>query len=79
MRAMVLSKQGDVTTNPLQLREMPVPVPAPNQVLVEIRVCGVCRTDIHVVEGELPDVRRPLIPGHQAVGIRSNLAAQRGV
>ena len=71
MKAMVLTKQGEVSTNPLQPREVPPPVPASGQVLVRIRVCGVCRTDIHVVEGELPDVKRPLIPGHQAVGIVS--------
>jgi len=75
MKAMVLSQQADVSTSPLQLRDVPVPVPAPGQVLVGIRVCGVCRTDIHVVEGELPDVRRPLIPGHQAVGIVSQVGA----
>jgi propanol-preferring alcohol dehydrogenase len=76
MKAMVLTKQGEVSTNPLQPREVPPPVPASGQVLVRIRVCGVCRTDIHVVEGELPDVKRPLIPGHQAVGIVSEKGAE---
>jgi propanol-preferring alcohol dehydrogenase len=47
-------------------------------VLVRIRVCGVCRTDIHVVEGELPDVKRPVIPGHQAVGIVSQVGTEVG-
>jgi propanol-preferring alcohol dehydrogenase len=78
MKAMVLTKQGDVSTNPLEPREVPVPVPAPGQVLVRIRVCGVCRTDIHVVEGELPDVKWPLIPGHQAVGIVSEVGTEVG-
>jgi propanol-preferring alcohol dehydrogenase len=78
MKAMVLTKQGDVSTNPLQLRDLPVPIPAPSQVLVRIRVCGVCRTDIHVVEGELPDVKRPVIPGHQAVGIVSQVGTEVG-
>ena len=76
MKAMVLTKQGEVSTNPLQPREVPLPVPASSQVLVRIRVCGVCRTDLHVVEGELPDVKRPLIPGHQAVGIVSERGAE---
>ena len=47
---------------------MPVPEPAPGEVLVRVRACGVCRTDLHVVEGELPDPKLPLVPGHQIVG-----------
>jgi alcohol dehydrogenase, propanol-preferring len=76
MKAMILTKQGDVSTNPLELRDVPVPIPGPGQVLVRVRVCGVCRTDIHVVEGELPDLKRPLIPGHQAVGTVSQVGAE---
>ena len=68
MKAMVLNRTSDVTGNPLRLQDRPVPVPAAGQVLVKIHVCGVCRTDLHVVEGELPDIPFPLIPGHQAVG-----------
>ena len=68
MRAMVLTHPGDVASNRLQLLDRPVPTPAFGEVLVQIRVCGVCRTDLHVVEGELPPVPLPLIPGHQAVG-----------
>ncbi|MDH5643653.1 MAG: zinc-dependent alcohol dehydrogenase family protein [Gemmatimonadota bacterium] len=68
MNAMVLSRTGDVSGNRLELRECPTPTAGPEQVLVKIRVCGVCRTDLHVVEGELPDVTLPVIPGHQAVG-----------
>ncbi|MDH4301773.1 MAG: zinc-binding alcohol dehydrogenase family protein, partial [Nitrospira sp.] len=65
---MVLDHTGDVCSHPLQLRDQPVPTPQPHQVLVKIHVCGVCRTDLHVIEGELPDPALPLIPGHQAVG-----------
>jgi propanol-preferring alcohol dehydrogenase len=65
---MVLSRTGDVSTNPLHLHDRPVPEPGPDQLLVKIHVCGVCRTDLHVVEGELTDIALPLIPGHQAVG-----------
>ena len=68
MRAMVLTRTGDVSDNRLELRERAVPKPEADQVLVKIHVCGVCRTDLHVVEGELPGITLPLIPGHQAVG-----------
>ena len=65
---MVLNQTNDVSTGPLLLHDRPIPVPKAGQVLVKIHVCGVCRTDLHVVEGELPDMTLPLIPGHQAVG-----------
>jgi alcohol dehydrogenase, propanol-preferring len=68
MKAMVLNQTADVSRNPLRLCNRPRPVPGPDQVLVNIHVCGVCRTDLHVIEGELPDTVLPLIPGHQAVG-----------
>jgi len=68
MKAMVLSRTGDVSGNRLELHDRPIPEPGSRQVLVKIHVCGVCRTDLHVVEGELPHVALPLIPGHQAVG-----------
>lgn len=68
MRAMTLSRTGDVSDNRLELRECATPTPDIGQVLVKIHVCGLCRTDLHVVEGELPNVTLPLIPGHQAVG-----------
>lgn len=68
MNAMVLSRTGDVSDNRLEWRECPAPEPGPGEVQVKIHICGVCRTDLHVVEGELPRVKLPLIPGHQAVG-----------
>jgi len=68
MNAMVLSRTGDVSGNRLELRGCATPTAGPEQVLVKIRVCGVCRTDLHVVEGELPNITLPVIPGHQAVG-----------
>ncbi|HEU4684255.1 MAG TPA: zinc-dependent alcohol dehydrogenase family protein [Nitrospira sp.] len=70
---MVLERAGDVNASPLQLREVAVPQPGPGQLLVRVTRCGVCRTDLHVVEGELPDPVLPLIPGHQAVGIVTQL------
>ena len=68
MKAMVLNQANDVSTSPLRLHDRSIPVPNAGQILVKIHVCGVCRTDLHVVEGELPDLALPLIPGHQAVG-----------
>jgi alcohol dehydrogenase, propanol-preferring len=53
---------------PLELRDVPVPEPGPGELLIRVHVCGVCRTDLHVVDGELPDPKLPLIPGHQIVG-----------
>jgi alcohol dehydrogenase, propanol-preferring len=64
MRAMVL----DNAPGRLELRDLPVPEPGPGQVRVRVQACGVCRTDLHVVDGELPDPAVPLVPGHQVVG-----------
>lgn len=64
MRAMVLEQPG----RPLELREVPVPTPAPDEVLIRVHTCGVCRTDLHVVDGELPHPKLPLILGHEIVG-----------
>src|ERR1043166_8720090 len=64
MRAMVL----DRPRQPLQIRDVEKPRPAKGQLLVRIATCAVCRTDLHVVDGELPDPKLPLIPGHQIVG-----------
>jgi propanol-preferring alcohol dehydrogenase len=68
MRAMVLGEPMAVESSPLHLRELPMPEPGAGEVLIRVEVCGVCRTDLHVVEGELPPVREQVIPGHEAVG-----------
>lgn len=68
MRAMMLKKFAPIDQNPLELVDLPVPEPGPKDVLLRIKVCGVCHTDLHTVEGELPQVRLPIIPGHQVVG-----------
>ncbi len=65
MRAGVLERPGD----PLRLPELARPAPGPGQVLVRVRACGVCRTDLHVVDGELPEPKLPIVPGHEVVGI----------
>jgi alcohol dehydrogenase, propanol-preferring len=75
MKAMVLTQPADISTSPLQLRQRAVPAPGPGEVLVKVRVCGVCRTDLHVVEGELTDIALPIIPGHEAVGIVTEAGA----
>jgi propanol-preferring alcohol dehydrogenase len=64
MRAMVLEEPKQ----PLQLRDMPKPKAGAGELLVRVNACAVCRTDLHVVDGELPDPKLPLIPGHQIVG-----------
>lgn len=64
MKAMVLSKQRSV----LELKDMPTPEPLEGQVLVQVHACGVCRTDLHVVDGELQNPKLPLILGHEIVG-----------
>ena len=64
MRAMVLETIG----RPLRLVRRSIPVPSASQVVVRVAACGVCRTDLHVVDGELPDTRLPIVPGHEIVG-----------
>lgn len=71
MKAAVLTRIG----GPLELVERPVPEPGPGQVLVRVAACGVCRTDLHVVDGELPDPRLPIVPGHEIVGTVAALGA----
>ena len=64
MRCMVL----DTPRTPLRLASLPVPTPGPGQVLIRVHACAVCRTDLHVVDAELPEPKLPLIPGHEIVG-----------
>jgi propanol-preferring alcohol dehydrogenase len=68
MRAAVLHEPMPVERGPLVLEERPIPEPPKGHVLLRVRACGVCRTDLHIVEGELPPHRSPLVPGHQIVG-----------
>jgi alcohol dehydrogenase, propanol-preferring len=65
MRAQVLTAIG----RPLAAAELPAPHPGPQQLLIAVRACAVCRTDLHVVDGELPDPKLPLVPGHEIIGI----------
>lgn len=68
MRAMVLDRIAPVAGKPLRLIELPDPEPGPGEIRVRVRACGVCRTDLHVIEGDLPEHTLPIIPGHQVVG-----------
>ena len=75
MKACVLQAPARVETNPLKFMEVAIPRPGPGEILVRVRACGVCRTDLHVVEGELPPRKSPIIPGHQIVGVVEELGA----
>jgi propanol-preferring alcohol dehydrogenase len=68
MKAAVLTSPKPVSQRPLQVTEVPDPKPVPGNVLLRVRACGVCRTDLHIVEGELPPQQPQMIPGHQIVG-----------
>jgi alcohol dehydrogenase, propanol-preferring len=68
MKAMQLAAPAPAAEAPLRLVELPVPEPGPGQVLLKVRACGVCRTDLHILEGELPPHHSPVVPGHQIVG-----------
>lgn len=69
MRAMLFEKSGE----PLQKTELPMPTPGPGQVLIRVHACAVCRTDLHVVDGELAHAKLPLVPGHEIVGTVADL------
>jgi len=69
MKAMVLEQIADVNTSPLKFSDVPLPEPSEGEVRVKVRCCGACRTDLHVIEGDLPARKLPIIPGHQIVGI----------
>ncbi len=71
MRAMVLERSG----TPLVMRESPAPSPAAGEILIAVSACGVCRTDLHVVDGELPHPKLPVVPGHEIVGRVASIGA----
>ena len=68
MRALILEQTNPVAKNPLREVELPLPQPGPGRVRVKIAACGLCHTDLHIVEGDLPAHKRPVVPGHQIVG-----------
>jgi propanol-preferring alcohol dehydrogenase len=68
MRAMILNRFALIEESPLELVDLRNPEPGPEDILIRVNACGVCHTDLHTVEGELPEVKLPIIPGHQVVG-----------
>lgn len=78
MKACLLRAPAPVETGPLEYTEVPTPEPRRGEVLVRVRACGICRTDLHVVEGELPVRKSPVIPGHQVVGAVERCGPETG-
>src|SRR5437667_2325923 len=68
MNAMSLPVPAPAESSPLQLVDLPIPEPKPGEALIKVEVCGVCRTDLHVVEGDLPPHKPGIVPGHEVVG-----------
>lgn len=68
MKAMVLRKVAPIESLPLRLEEREKPSPDEKELLIQVEACGLCHTDLHTVEGDLPEVRLPIVPGHQVVG-----------
>ena len=69
MKAMQSKNIKSIENNPLVLSDVPIPTIADDEVLIHIRACGICHTDLHIIEGELPQKKSPLTPGHQIVGV----------
>jgi propanol-preferring alcohol dehydrogenase len=78
MQAWLLHNPAPVTDRPLRRVEVPPPTPLQDELLVQVAACGICRTDLHVVEGDLPVRRSPVIPGHQIVGRVVAVGAEAG-
>ncbi len=73
MKAMLLRQIGPIDSSPLDYVDLPTPEPGPDEVRIRVLCCAVCRTDLHVIEGDLPQRKMPIIPGHQIVGIVDKL------
>jgi propanol-preferring alcohol dehydrogenase len=73
MLAMILNEPALIENNPLKLEDIQTPKPGPREILVRVQVCGICHTDLHTVEGELDLPKRPVVPGHQVVGVVERL------
>lgn len=69
MKAMVLRANAPIASAPLEWCDVPTPEPGPGEVRIQVRACAICRTDLHVIEGDLPRQRLPIVPGHQIVGV----------
>jgi len=69
MKALLLKRPATIEESPLEVVELPTPQPGPQELLLRVEVCGLCHTDLHTIEGELPLPKLPIIPGHQIIGI----------
>src|SRR3984957_17241997 len=78
VRAWGVERRAPVETNPLRYVQKPVPEPAPGELLVRVLACAVCRTDLHVIEGDLPGHREHVTPGHMVVGTVAALGDGEG-
>jgi propanol-preferring alcohol dehydrogenase len=80
MRAVVLGAPGPIEDNPLQLQELPTPEPGPDEIVLDVRACGVCRSNLHMIEGDWLDGGvpgfTPIVPGHEVVGVVSSVGSQ---
>lgn len=76
MKAMILDAPAPIHSRPLRLVELADPVPGPGEIRVRVHACAICRTDLHVIEGELASRRAPLVPGHQIVGVVESRGAE---
>ncbi|AGB04570.1 Zn-dependent alcohol dehydrogenase [Aciduliprofundum sp. MAR08-339] len=73
MKAWLVEEQKPIEEGPLQMREVPIPEPRGKEIRVKVTHCGICRTDLHIAEGDIPLSKRPIIPGHEIVGIVDSL------
>ena len=78
MRAMVLGAFRPAAEDPLELKDIPVPNAGPEDILIRVRCCGVCHTDLHAVEGELTGAKLPLVPGHEVIGVVERAGERTG-
>src|SRR5260221_13145558 len=75
MKAMVVHTPAAIETNPLTIADLEKPEPGPGEILVRVTTCGVCRTDLHIAEGDLPPKHPQIVPGHEIVGLVEELGA----
>ena len=78
MKAMRLSKTQPIEQKPLELIDLPAPIADPGEVRLRVEACGLCRTDLHIIEGDLPLPTLPLVPGHQIVGVVDQVGDEIG-
>jgi propanol-preferring alcohol dehydrogenase len=69
MKAWIVEEQKNIEDKPLKLVELPVPEPGENEIRIKITHCGICRTDLHIAEGDIPLSKKPVVPGHEIVGV----------